>query len=239
MQICFIDFASAGVVSKEADRLSVEVGCLPNYLPASLISTQGSHCEVWQSMGALVSSYDRYPVNFVIKRHLAPCPAREAQTYHRDYRTLCAGLGDMIPKALFVRTRADGVENLVVFAEAVVPWFNIANPLHEADAVPLLARLSKAKIQLRQFIDTATAWWQNEGKVIDLYGVDNLVLDKNQQIRYLDSFNTFFYEDLLYVLDEPDENLRAQIRISLKRLQYLRHLLVKAEELNLAMQDAA
>lgn len=233
MQICFHDFASAGLVSREQDSLPVDLGCLPSAgMPATLISTQGSHCEVWQSMGSIWLEDERHEMNFVIKRHLLPCPAREVDIYYRDYRKLRGALGEIVPTALFARTRMEGEENLVVLAETVVPWFNIANPAMEAEAVPLLARLSKAKVQLRHFIDTVVEWWQQEGKVIDLYGVDNLVLDKNQQIRYVDSFNTFFHEDLLYILDEPDESLRQQIQISLKRLQYLRHVLVEADKIS-------
>ncbi len=222
-------------MSKELDRLPFDVGCLPKNMTATLISTKGTHCEVWQCMGMILADRQRWLLDFVIKRHRIACSKREVEIYQRDYRKLRTTLGSIVPNAVFTQTciREDGSagqNSVVVLAEAVTPWFNIANPIHEADAVPLLARLSKARKQLQHFVEAATRWWQEEGKVIDLYGADNLVLDKNQEIRYLDSFNTFFYEDLLYVLEQPDEGLRTKIQISLKRLQYLRFLLVKANE---------
>ncbi|MCW8920759.1 MAG: hypothetical protein OQK68_04705, partial [Sedimenticola sp.] len=68
-------------------------------------------------------------------------------------------------------------------------------------------------------------------KVIDLYGLDNLVLDKNKDVRYLDSFEVFFHEDMLYIIDDPCDDLREKINVSLRRLEYLEDMLAKATAL--------
>lgn len=211
-------------MSRENDRISTRVACIDiEKLPATLISTRGAHCKVFQTGGYLRRK--SAPVkNFVVKMHLLSCDHREAQLYYRDYRKLKKQLDDIIPRAIFVRTRINGDANLVVLAYAHTPWFNIANPANEAEALPLLGKYRKAYCQLELFVSVAKEWRKKENKVIDLYGVDNLVLDKNRQIRYLDSFEVFFYEDMLHLIDNAGQELEEKIAISLQRLDYLDYL---------------
>ncbi|MCB1857378.1 MAG: hypothetical protein KDI63_03865 [Gammaproteobacteria bacterium] len=212
-------------MSKESDRISSDVACLDTKnLPATLIATQGAHCVVWQSGGY------RHPgtgvtIDLVVKRHSLDCSPQEMRLYHRDYLKLKSRLNEIIPTAIFVRTLIDGRENLLVMARAHVPWFNIANPANEEEAMPLLARLPKARLQLQTFVDAAREWQFRESKIIDLYGIDNLILDKEYEVRYLDSFEVFFHEDLLHLIDQPGEDLEEKIAISLRRLEYLEYLL--------------
>ncbi|MES9936204.1 MAG: hypothetical protein ABW153_07160, partial [Sedimenticola sp.] len=66
----------------------------------------------------------------------------------------------------------------------------------------------------------------DDSRLIDLYGLDNLIMDQNHEIRYLDSFYVFFYEDLLDLLQgEPDDPLKEYITVSLERLHYLEDIL--------------
>ena len=57
--------------------------------------------------------------------------------------------------------------------------------------------------------------------LLDLCGVENLVLDRSHGIRYLDSFHVFFYLDMLLMLDHVDNELVARIQIAERRLDYL------------------
>lgn len=212
-------------MSRENDRISTKVACIDiEKLPATLISTRGAHCKVFQTAG-----YRRKksaPVkNFVVKMHLLACNRREAEIYHRDYQKLKNKLADIIPYAIFIRTHINGEPNLLVLAHAYTPWFNIANPTNEDEALPMLAKYPKACKQLELFVAAAQKWRKKEGKVIDLYGIDNLVLDKNRQIRYLDSFEVFFYEDMLHIMEDVGPELKERIAISLQRLEYLEYLL--------------
>ncbi|MCP3867887.1 MAG: hypothetical protein GY703_07290 [Gammaproteobacteria bacterium] len=150
------------------------------------------------------------------------------QHYHRDYLRLKNALSDMVPSALFIRTTVDGDPNLLVLARAFTPWFNIANPANEEEALPLLGKLKKARKQLKLFISVAKEWRKKESKVIDLFGIDNLIMDKSHQIRYLDSFGVFFHEDLLHLIDGVDMELREKIDLSRQRLEYLEYLLKKS-----------
>ena len=53
-----------------------------------------------------------------------------------------------------------------------------------------------------------------------------MIMDKNHEIRYLDSFYVFFYEDMLDLLqEEPDNLLKRQINASVERLDYLGEIL--------------
>jgi hypothetical protein len=131
----------------------------------------------------------------------------------------------------------DGEHNILVFARAFTPWFNLANPAVAEDAIPLMAKLPKARRQLGLFLNIVNRIREVDQKVIDLYGLDNLVLDKNKDVRYLDSFEVFFHEDMLYILDDPCEDLREKIHVSLKRLEYLEFLLEKSTELAIALSD--
>ncbi|MCB1758634.1 MAG: hypothetical protein KDI68_02480 [Gammaproteobacteria bacterium] len=212
-------------MSREIDRISTEIGCIDTAnLPATLISTLGAHCKVYKAGGlrAKGASHD-----VVLKMHTLSCDAREAELYQRDYRKLRQQLGDIIPQALFVRTRIAGVENLLVLAQAHTPWFNIANPANEAEAMPMMKGFHLARDQLRNFVAAARGWQREESKVIDLFGLDNLVLDRKHQIRYLDSFEVFFYEDMLHLIEHHDRELEERITISLQRLEYLEYLVAQ------------
>ena len=171
-------------------------------------------------------------IDYVIKKYNDPCSLREIKILNRDYREIKARLGEIIPTAIFVATRVDGMEGAIAIAETIYPWFNIANPANEEEAIPLLGKLPKAQDQLELFLTAAREWYtQNNGKVIDLYGLDNLILDRDSQIKYIDSFSVFFYEDLLTLCDEVDEELHERINISLKRRDYLEYLLHQSRKL--------
>jgi hypothetical protein len=220
-------------MSKESQRIAANIGCLDTKnLRVALISTVGAHCDVWQSAGHRVDHNQL--IDVVIKCHTLSCAPTEVNLYYRDYLKLKACLRDIIPQALFVKTHINGEDNMLVIAHAYTPWFNLANPVNRDEAFPLIARLPKARIQLARFVRCARQWWEEEQKVIDLYGLDNLVLDKNREVRYLDSFEVFFYEDLLHLIDDPGEELEQKIAISLKRLEYLEELLESLEQQDLA-----
>lgn len=214
-------------MSRASDRISSDIVCLDTiHLPATLISTQGTHCNVWLT-GGFKSIEEQ--TDIVIKRHKLSCSRSEAMIYHRDYSKLKKQLGEIIPTALFTLTLINGEENLLVLAYACKPWFNIANPANEEEALPLLKKLNRAREQLQEFVTIARDYKKRESKVIDLYGIDNLVLDKNQEIRYLDSFEVFFYEDMLHLIDDPGNELEEKISLSLKRLEYLEYLLENSQ----------
>ena len=213
-------------MGRESDRIPQRVACLETErIPATLMSVTGYHCEVWQAHGRLVREGRRVALDLIIKCHKEPCTLPEIRLLAADYRRLRERLGEIVPRATFVATRIDGARNVVVFAEVVRPWFNIANPANEDEAVPLLRRLNVARRQLVTFVEAARAWYETpEMRVIDLWGFDNLVLDRDQRVRYIDSFRVFFFADMLHVIAEPDEDLEARIALSLKRLEYLEHL---------------
>ena len=135
----------------------------------------------------------------------------------------------MIPDALFFVTKIHGRPNLCVMARAVNVWFNIANPRNQEEAVELLREHRGARRQLAQFLAVAHEWRNgDDARLIDLYGLDNLVMDVDRNIRYLDSFFVFFFEDMLELADDPDDNLGHRIEISLERLAYLQAILDEA-----------
>ena len=212
-------------MARESDRIPDQVACLrTEALPATLISTRGFNCEVWQSAGIIVRGEERSAVNFVVKRHREPCDRRKVRAYQREYRRLRAALGRIVPDAVFVATRIDGEPSVVVLAEACAPWFDLARPGNEDEARPLLARMPNARRQLGRFTRAARAW-ADEGRVVDLYGRENLVLDRDLNVRYLDSFGVFFYEDMLHAVADDDGMLASRIELSLRRLEYVESLL--------------
>lgn len=218
---------------KEFDRLLVDIACLDRkQLRASLISTTGSHCEVWRSSRRTSGSDDEPAatsyIEFVIKWPLSQLSEHEARLLARHYRLLKEILDEVIPEALFVITRINGTPNVLVLAKAINVWFNVANPQNEEEAVRLLCANTKSRIQLARFVRAAKAWRQSDNpRMIDLYGLDNLVMDNNRQIVFLDSFFVFFFEDMFHLIDGSDEDreLKDKVEISLKRLAYLEHLL--------------
>lgn len=212
------------------DRILTRVGCLDTErLIATLIPATGYHCEVWKSVGAVVRSGRRERLEVVIKIHYQPCSFQETRLYGVQYRRLKQALGEIVPEAEFVATEVNGQTGLIVIAEAVSPWFNLANPANEEETIQLLRRTPRARDQLTRFLAAAHHWYREDDarRVIDLYGLDNLVLDRNREVRYIDSFEVFFNEDLLDMLPGEDSALRERIEISLRRLDYLDYVLVQ------------
>ncbi|MGD8428765.1 MAG: hypothetical protein PVH31_00030 [Ectothiorhodospiraceae bacterium] len=213
-------------MSRENDRIDARLGCVrTDLIPATLISTTGYHCEVWRAVGSVYRNRARNPLDLVIKVPTAPYTLREVGILNREYRMLRRALGTIVPRSLYIATTVNDAPGVVVLAETVNRWFDVANPVNESEAVPLFRRLRRARGQLARFIEAARAWDRDGERVIDLYGLENLVLDANQRLRYIDSFRVFFHADLLYALETPDEDLRERIELSRRRLDYVEHLL--------------
>ena len=216
-------------MGRESDRIGSQIGCLRTLnIPAALISTSGFHCEVWHAAGAVLRGGVRRELDFVIKVSRSPCTLPEVRALAREHAQLRSLLEEMIPPTVFVATRIAEQNSVLALAGAVGRWFDVGNPSNEVEAVPLFRRLHRARDQLRRFVEVALELHRREQKVIDLYGVENLVLDRRQRLHYVDSFRVFFHEDLLHALDDPDPGLAHRISVSRMRLEYLQHLLREA-----------
>jgi hypothetical protein len=226
-----------GADGKESDFLKADIACLnPNALHATLISSLGNHCQVWRTSkrddqrAALTQEQDAAYMEFVIKYPVIHYSDSEIGLLARHYRLLKQHLEDIIPDALFFITRVNGQRNICVLAKAVNIWFNIANPQFQEEAIPLLQEYPKARNQLERFLTTAEALRTSDNpRLLDLYGLDNLVLDNNREIRYVDSFDVFFFEDMIDLLQDSDPALQTKIDISLERLAYLKKILEVAK----------
>jgi hypothetical protein len=225
-----------GAAGKESDFLKADIACLnPNALHATLISSLGNHCQVWRTSKrdedrvSSIQEEDAAYVEFVIKYPVIHYSDSEIRLLARHYRQLKQDLDDIIPDALFFISRINGRRNICVLARAVNIWFNIANPQFEEEAIPLLKEYPKARNQLQRFIRTMEDMRKSDKpRLIDLYGLDNLVLDNNREIRYVDSFDVFFFEDMIDLLRDDDPELQVKIEISLQRLAYLKRILAIA-----------
>ncbi|MEW8223358.1 MAG: hypothetical protein AB2729_13535 [Candidatus Thiodiazotropha taylori] len=218
---------------KETDQMVVDIACLDHSrFRATLISTIGSHCEVWRSSkrheklvdGEVETSY----TEFVIKWPYTDYSENETKLLARHYRQLKDTLDEIIPDALFVVTKINGRASVLVLAQAINVWFNIANQQNEEEAIKLLCANPKSRIQLSRFVKAAQAWRKSDNpKVIDLFGIDNLVMDTNRDIHFLDSFFVFFFEDTFHLIDgcEEDTELADKVNLSIKRMNYLERLL--------------
>ena len=217
------------IQGREEDRPALDVACLnPSCSLAALVATTGNHCQVWRSAckqpGAAAGEAS---TEFVIKYPHDLCTDADIRILVRQYQMLRDALGEIVPEALFVRTCIDGRPNLFVLASAVNVWFNIANPQNREEAIGLLRDYPIARAQLEHFLNAVRQWRTGPNpRVIDLYGLDNLVMDNKRQIRYVDSFFVFFFEDMLHLLGgEPDYELESKIQLSLRRIAYLEDIL--------------
>lgn len=217
---------------KESDRLLVDIACLDyKQLRASLISTTGSHCEVWRSSRRSLSEDQEggtVYIEFVIKWPLSQHSISECSLLAKHYRLLKETLDEIIPDALFVVTKINRKPSIIVLAQAVNVWFNIANQQNQEEAIRLLYDNPKSRIQLARFVRAANAWRNSDNpRMIDLFGLDNLIMDTNREIFFLDSFFVFFFEDMFHLIDdsEGDSELKKKLDVSLNRLAYLEKLL--------------
>ena len=218
---------------REDDRPALDVSCLnPKCRRAALVSTTGNHCQVWRGTRKHEDALDGESyTEFVIKYPIDRYSDADTRILASQYQELRAKLGDMVPEALFVFSCIDDQPNLFIVARAVNVWFNIANPQNREEAIGLLREYPLARAQLVQFVLQAARWREGPNpRVIDLYGLDNLVMDNQRQIRFVDSFYVFFFEDMLHLLGgEPDYDLQEKIEVSLQRLAYLEQILALSE----------
>lgn len=224
--------ADESIRGREDDRPALDIACLsPRCRRAALISTSGNHCQVWRgSRKNTDAAEDDTYTEFVLKYPLDRYSYADARILARQYRLLRDALGEIVPEALFVQSCINGQPNLFVLARAVNIWFNIANPLNREEAIGLLREYPMAQAQLARFVSQARRWREGDNpRVIDLYGLDNLVMDNQRQIRFIDSFYVFFFEDMLHILGgERDRELEEKIAVSLRRLDYLDDILMHA-----------
>ncbi len=217
-------------MSQEFDRVPATIACLDTEnMPFTLVSTAGFHCDVWRSIGVIVRGGKRAPMDFVLKRYKRPCTLAETRVLGKEYRTIKQALEEIVPTARFVATHVNSRPSVIVLAENCTPWFDLSNPGNEDEALPLLSRKARARAQLAEFVGHARRWMEQDSRIIDLGGTENLVLDKNYGVRYLDSFHVFFYLDMLHVIDEVDDALMFRIEICIKRLEYLERLVKRLE----------
>jgi len=216
---------SRQAMSIETDRLAKDIACLnARDIPFTLVSKLGFHCDVWRSIGRIVTSDGFQSLDFVLKVGKRLCTWRQVAVLAKEYRTLRDALDDIVPSSMFVATRINSSPGAIVFAEACNPWFDLGNPTNEADALPMLARQPRLWRQLEHFTVCARQWLDERQMVIDLQGAENLVIDRNGGVRYLDSFHVFFYRDTLDALDEVDDDFLFRIDQSIHRLEYLEWL---------------
>jgi hypothetical protein len=212
-------------VSKETDRLEKEVACLNvRDMPFTLVSRLGFHCDVWRSIGRLVTIEGSKPLDFVLKVSKRLCNWREVAALAKEYRVLRSALDDMVPSSIFVATRVNRAPGAIVFAESCTPWFDLGNPTNEGEALPLLAHQPRLRYQLEHFTRCARRWLDERRMVIDLQGAENLVVDRQGGVRYLDSFHVFFYRDTLDAVDSVDDDFLFRVDQSIRRLEYLEWL---------------
>lgn len=213
-------------MARDNDRIDSRIACLRTEdLPATLISDDGYHCEVWRSSGSLFRDGLRQPLDLVVKVPRQTISESEVRVLNREHRQIREQLGDIVPITVFARTTIDDQPSMIAMAPNIRRWFDVANPIHEDEIKPLIGQSNRLRQALRHFVDAAEHWYATEHKVIDLYGRDNLIFDRNRHLHYIDSFSVFFYADLLSVLPDPEPGLVERIRISRERLGYLHHLL--------------
>jgi hypothetical protein len=225
-----VDDATEG---REEDLPALDIACLnPRCRRAALISTTGNHCQVWRGTRKdSDATGDQAYTEFVIKYPLDSYSFADARILVRQYQMLRDALGDIVPEAMFAISCINGRPNLFVVASAINVWFNIANPRNREEAVGLLREYPLARAQLTRFVEQAARWRQGPNpRVIDLYGLDNLVMDNQRKIRFVDSFYVFFFEDMLHLLGgEKDHELQDKIDVSLRRFAYLQEILSLSE----------
>lgn len=205
----------------QTDGIEGSIGCLDvAHLPATLISTKGFHCYVWQT-GLLRPGGE--PLQVVIKKAHGGATLYEVKALQREYRRLRSALGRIVPDTWFVHTEVDGQPGVIAVAEVVQWWFDLANPGNEEESLNLLRLWPSAAQQFKLFVHAATEWARQE-LIIDLTGDSNLVLDRDHAVRFIDSFRVFFYADMLYATDAVDADLEQRIDFCRRRLGYLQRL---------------
>ena len=212
-------------MSQDQDKLPENVLCMnAEAMPFTLISTLGFHCDVWRSIGKLITPTGSADLDCVVKIGSQRCTQAQVRVLAKEHRMLRAALGELVPAATFVSTRIDREPRALVLAEACTPWFDLGNPTNESESLPMLERQPRLRQQLRDFTQAARKWLDERRMLIDLIGAENLVLDRNGGVRYVDSFHVFFYLDTLDVIDQVDGGFLLRIEQSVERLGYLEWL---------------
>lgn len=225
-------------MSQDQDKLPDNVSCInAEAVPFTLISTLGFHCDVWRSIGKIVTAERSSALDCVVKIGSQRCTRAQVRVLAKEHRILKQALGELVPAATFIATRIDREPRALVLAQACAPWFDLGNPTNESESLPMLARQPRLRQQLRDFTQAARHWLDDKRMLIDLVGAENLVLDRNGGVRYVDSFHVFFYLDTLDVIDQVDDEFLLRIEQSVERLGYLEWLLVQSSSLASARES--
>ena len=154
--------------------LAGTIGCIDTRgLKTTLISTVGTHCDVWRTTRMVSREGGALMLDLVIKRPKLAVSHAEIRIMRRDWKILHDRLGDIVPEAIFVETEVQGSPNVVVVAEAAPLWFNVANPAYEEDAVMRQVCTEEYRQAVlkaaRHNVEISLAWhtlatWTEDGK---------------------------------------------------------------------------
>ena len=190
----------------------------------TLISTRGFHCDAWRTSSTISEGGALRTIDWVVKVSKRSYAQREVRVLKRDHSLLRNALEDIVPAAYFAVGRSGDESGAIVIAEPIEPWFDLANPGNEAEALPLLRNTSRARDQLSRFTAAARRWFDEDGRLIDLAGTENLVLDRKLNVRYMDSFHVVLYVDLLDDEEEAGSEFAGRVNVAKQRLRSLERL---------------
>lgn len=218
---------SGSEMERDDDSLSAKAPALNTQdHQYTLISTRGFHCDAWRTSSTVSEDRVLRTIDWVVKVSKRSFAPREVRVLKRDHSLLRNALDDIIPTAHFAIGRTGDASGAIVIVEPIEPWFDLANPGNEGEALPLLRNTSRARDQLTRFTAAARQWLDEDGKLIDLAGAENLVLDRKLNVRYVDSFHVFLYVDLLDDEEEAGSAFAGRVNVAKQRLRYLERLVV-------------
>ncbi len=200
-----------------------DVPCLDPNAKYTTNYREGWHCENFHGFYHNPEGRLRH---CCLKKGVFPCSFEDIERLNMEHREIREKLGDMVPSAVFVQTmvnnEGENEEGVLVIADPIDIKMDIFSESRRDEVISIFKTNEKAKEQAERFLEVSEVW-EGGGKVIDLYGEENLVLLEGGKVAFVDSFDVF--------LDPQNPDHEEFISISRRNTQTLRDILIEAEKL--------
>lgn len=188
----------------KSPNLSEEVPCISPKAFIRKNTRNGSHCENYHAYTQGDKTAHTY-----VKKSFSLISDDDLNRYKKEYDEIKLRLGEIVPNATYIRAKVGQTLGALVLAEPI----KITTDMLSEENKPYILEVLKSNPQTRQQLEDlldAFDEWLAKGKVLDLSdnGEENVVLDENQNLHYIDSFDVFLNSRYRSLIESSEQNAK-------------------------------
>jgi hypothetical protein len=191
-------------------HLSEKVPCISPEASIRKNTRSGSHCENYH---AYSHGLDDETGHIYVKKSFSFVSDDDLHKYKQEYDEIKSRLGETVPNATYIRAKVGQTLGALVLAKPIQITTDILPEQNRPYILEVLKSNPQTRQQLKDVLDAFDEWLE-KGKILDLSddGEGNLVLDENQNLHYIDSFDVFLnprYRSLVESSKQNAEKIRS------------------------------